>query len=210
MGRNQARARHAVGTHTGPLGRTTRWALAAISAVALVAGLLTLPADAATATQLLFSKNANRSDAKLLDAKTVSGNIIVFVRPGQPISSVKFWLDDPKRLKAPRRTDTVKPFDFVGGTTEKAIAFSTKGLKDGTHSIVAMVQFATGAKQQLTAKFFVRNTVTPTPTKTPTPTPTKTPDPDPDPDQDADADPDSDARRRLPRPRRPPPPLLRR
>ena len=64
----------------------------------------TLVAEA-SAFDLMVSKSADRSNAVLLQGQTVDGNIYVFTSPATGTTQVRFYLDDPARVRTPIKTE---------------------------------------------------------------------------------------------------------
>jgi hypothetical protein len=94
---------------------------------------------------LLVSSSASRSSPAPLDAKTVSGDVYVFVPANNGITGVKFYLDDPQRVGTPIKTEGFAPWDFAGTASGGAAnPYSTLQLSDGSHSITAAITRSTG------------------------------------------------------------------
>ena len=88
--------------------------------------------------ELTASRSADRSDPSALQGREVGGTIYVFVRPVARIKEVKFFLDDPGMLRPPRQTERYAPWDFAGSDNDRsAVAFSTRTLSTGAHTITA-------------------------------------------------------------------------
>jgi hypothetical protein len=117
--------------------------------------LLEVEGPPAPTYQLVYSRHSNRSSPAPLDGATVSGDIFIFLDPGNAdIASVTFYLDG-RRM----RTDTNAPFDLVNGTIRKAAALRTIKWPDGSHVVMAQVVLRDGSTNTLTATFNIQNQV---------------------------------------------------
>jgi N-acetylneuraminic acid mutarotase/glucose/arabinose dehydrogenase len=95
--------------------------------------------------QLLLSLAPNRSNPVPLEGSTVDGPIHVFVSPTSGLNRVRFFLDDPNMVGAPRQTENSQPFDFAGTASNgTAVAFNATALATGTHSITAAIDRTDG------------------------------------------------------------------
>jgi hypothetical protein len=112
------------------------------------------PADAATYS-LLVSASADRSAPEPLAGKTVRGNIHVFVTPETGIARVRFFLDDPEMMGAPRQTERYAPYDFAGSIGSLSNAFDSTQLPNASHTITAAVDLAVGGTEVVSATFSV-------------------------------------------------------
>lgn len=104
---------------------------------------------------LVFSLNNNRSNSQLLEGASVSGDVFIFISPDGDIKRVRFWLDNPNGK--PKFTDNKAPFDFVGGSLNKAKPFKTKTVSNGVHTIYAELTFKDNSTHVITATFTVGN-----------------------------------------------------
>jgi unsaturated chondroitin disaccharide hydrolase len=106
---------------------------------------------------LLVSRQANRSNAVELNNQTLSGNAYIFVPAGTNIKQVSFWLDDPNRTSAPRRTESGAPYDFANGTATAANPWDTRTIANGQHAVTAELTRTDGSKAVVTAVFTIAN-----------------------------------------------------
>ncbi len=115
-----------------------------------------MPSSALPASvySIQFSKSSNRSAPLALAGKTVSGNIYVFTKPDSGVRQVRISLDG--RVA---RTESVAPFDLVGGDSANAKPLDTRTLTNGQHIVRAAVDKVAGGTDQLTATFTVANPV---------------------------------------------------
>lgn len=118
---------------------------------------------------LHVSASSDRSAPADLAGATRSGNVYVFTAPATETVQVRFYLDDPAMSGAPRRTENTGPWDFAGGTAAAAIAFDTRTIANGGHSITAAIDTTTGRTSVVTSSFTVDNAGTPPPPPPPPP-----------------------------------------
>jgi hypothetical protein len=135
-------------------GASTLCALLALQALPLFAS----PAHAATGYQLRVSSNAARTSARALDGATLKGAAYVFLTPTTHVARVTYWVDDTHRTRTPRHSDSLAPFDLVGGTTSAARPLWTSTLAEGTHHLTAQVTTRGGRHIVVQAIFRVHNT----------------------------------------------------
>jgi N-acetylneuraminic acid mutarotase len=125
---------------------------------ALSLSLTALPSSASAQTySILVSASSTRQNATVLQGATVSGPIYVFVSPETGVARVRFYLDDPQMVGAPRQTENSAPYDFAGGTPAAADPFNTTGVSDGSHVITAAVDLTAGGTDVIHATFTVNN-----------------------------------------------------
>lgn len=129
-----------------------------IAAVLIFVAFTTSPAGASAEPALAVSKLADRSFARELEGQTVAGNIYVFLTPDNGISQVRFYLDDRTVSRLPVTTEKTAPFDLAGGAGW-ANAFDTRRLRDGTHTVTAVITKVAGAAKTITASFKVNNSI---------------------------------------------------
>ena len=128
--------------------------------LALVLGI-TPSLSAATGTDDIVWAPANdRSKAARLHGATVKTNIHVFTK-SETFKRVDFYIDDPKRQRAPYRVERYAPFDLRGGP-----AFDTTTLPEGQHVITAVLIRRDGSRRVATSHFTVDNVADPTPATT--------------------------------------------
>jgi len=139
----------------------SRYALRAggvFAAVVTAAGLAaTTPAQAATSYHLRVSVSSDRTGAHALASSRLRGAVYVFVTPPTDVKSVAFYVDDPKRLHKPSQVDTTQPYDLRGGTAAAATPWNTANLRDGKHTVTAVVTTATGHHSVVTSAFTATN-----------------------------------------------------
>jgi hypothetical protein len=107
---------------------------------------------------LLLSAASNRSGARDLQGATVSGDAYVFTAGTEQAAMVQFFLDNPTASGTPLRTERSFAHDF-GGThgDGTALAWNTRLVTDGTHSVTAKIYDSTGAFTLVTETFVVDN-----------------------------------------------------
>lgn len=124
-----------------------------------------------TSGGIKYSFSSSRINKELLDGAMVKGNIYV-VMTGSNIKAVSFSIDG----QPVTRTDTRRPFDYIGSKNSKALAFNTTKLSDGSHTIRATLNWNKSTYKEAT--FVIRNnqgtTTTTKPTTTTTTNPTTT------------------------------------
>jgi hypothetical protein len=131
---------------------------ALLAVLATVLGLTwTAPVQAASSYQLKVSSSADRSSPLALAGHRLAGRAYVFLTPTSSIKSVAFYLDDPKRAHKPRRVDSTKPFDFAGGTSAAATPCYTTALRDGRHTLTAVVTTNHGRSIVVSSAFTTSN-----------------------------------------------------
>ena len=116
---------------------------AAVTALGLAA---TAPAEAATSYHLRVSATADRAASHALASSKLRGAEYVFVDPATSVKSVAFYIDDPKRVHKASRVDSTQPYDLRGGSSTAATAWNTANLKDGKHTVTAVVTTTAGHK----------------------------------------------------------------
>jgi glucose/arabinose dehydrogenase/N-acetylneuraminic acid mutarotase len=139
-------------------GRTIRAAALAIAAFALLA--LAMPANGpAAGYEIQVSTSADRSSPLALQGFVASEQIYVFTNTtAQGVSRVRFWLDNPSMSGTPYRTETGAPHDLQGTESNgNAKPLSTASLPNGSHSVTAAIDLATGGTEVVTATFTVAN-----------------------------------------------------
>lgn len=102
--------------------------------------------DLASPYDLQVSGQPDRTGAVPLAGQSLTGNAYVFVPEVTGISRVRFYLDDPERLRAPIKTENNAPWDFAGtvaGGSRPAYPFDF-GTLSGSHQITAAVDTASG------------------------------------------------------------------
>lgn len=107
-----------------------------------------------SAVNLLMSTSNGRTSAVSLNGRTVKGSIYVFVT-GTGAKSVKFYIDDTARAKAPVQTENTSPFDMAGTAANgKANPYATSKLSTGKHTLTVAVLVGTTTRV-VTATFTV-------------------------------------------------------
>jgi hypothetical protein len=136
------------GQHDAPTARRGLRSPRAIALLAVVGTGIAVPfvtahADAAStavgggpAQTVYVSTNANRTGATALQGKALTGNSYIFVKAST--RKVQFFLDKPTSA-VPTRTETSAPYDLVGGSKATAVAFDTRALSEGTHTLITRV-----------------------------------------------------------------------
>ena len=103
---------------------------------------------------LRVSTDADRSDPLALAGQTLTGKAAIFV-PGSDaqIQSVRFSIDGANVTE-----DASAPFDLLGTRTDgSARLFSSRLLRDGTHTIQARILLANGQIEIQQASFVTSN-----------------------------------------------------
>jgi fibronectin type 3 domain-containing protein len=126
------------------------------SLATVVAGAWVVPSSAATSYTLRVSSSADRSAAQDLSGKVLSGRAYVFLAPPSSVKSVAFYVDDPTRTHK-RHVDTTAPFDLKGGTASKAAPYFTTALRDGKHTVTAVITTTGGTKKVVSSSFTASN-----------------------------------------------------
>jgi Purple acid Phosphatase, N-terminal domain/Calcineurin-like phosphoesterase len=108
--------------------------------------------------ELRTSTASDRSAAAPLQDQILRGTNYVFVAPQTGATQVRFYLDDPSMVNAPRKVEKNAPWDFAGTAADgSALGLDTTRLADGTHTITAAVDLAGGGTRVLTATFTIDN-----------------------------------------------------
>ena len=106
---------------------------------------------------LMVSAKPSRLNGEALDKRTVSGNVYIYLMPRAGASQVSFYLDNPNRSGTPIKSERYAFFDFAGtASSGDANGFDTRKLKDGTHTVSAVVS-TNGGQKVISASFTVRN-----------------------------------------------------
>jgi hypothetical protein len=119
----------------------------------------------ATSLQLMVSTSDARTGAGHLNGQTVKGTVYVFTAEGANVTApVRFFFDEEPD-STPSQVERNAPFDFKGGSANRANPWNTTDVADGTHRIVVV----DAAGRRADASFTVENAVqSPAPTPTPT------------------------------------------
>ena len=126
--------------------------------VGLALLVVTIPADSATAYEILVSLSADRSGAVSLEGESVAGDVFVFTSPDTGVSEVRFWVDDPSRSGSADKVERNAPFDLAGtNRDDTAIPFDTTSLGDGSHSVTAELVLDDGSVVVVDSTFTVAN-----------------------------------------------------
>jgi len=115
--------------------------------------------------KLRLSQSPNRTRPAPLDGLVVGNKVYVFVTGETSARQVRFFLDHPQDLLedpdvagTPSSVDTAAPYDFAGTEANgNAVAFDTKTLTDGPHTVTAAIDYADGTTEVVTSSFYVRN-----------------------------------------------------
>ena len=126
---------------------TRRLGVMVATLATVLAGAWVVPSTAATTYSLQVSASADRSGSESLSGSILTGKAYVFLAPTTSVKSVAFYVDDPKRKHKARRVDTASPFDLKGGTAAAATPYSTTGLKDGKHTLTAVITTTGGTRR---------------------------------------------------------------
>ncbi len=106
---------------------------------------------------LLVSPQPSRLKGKPLADAVLSGNAYIYLVPKNRATHVTYYLDDPTRKGEPYRTEQYAFFDFAGTVPSGAAgALDTKMLKEGRHTVTAVVSSSKG-QTVVSSSFTVRN-----------------------------------------------------
>jgi hypothetical protein len=155
-------------------GRTV--GLSAIAAVTIAAGVaVAAPSQAApngeqsTTALLAVSAKSDRSNPESLDKQSLSGTKWIYVRNPGDVSNVVFFIDQPN-FNQVHKVETTKPFDLMGTKADgNAQGLDTKTLRDGTHTISAVLLGKNQSAVKVSATFTVANAGANTPPPVVTP-----------------------------------------
>jgi hypothetical protein len=107
---------------------------------------------------LLRSDRGDRLGPTQLQGSVVAGDLFAFTGPDQGVKEVRFWIDDPSMAGKPYRREKNAPFDLNGGPNDgDALAFDTRQLSEGAHTITAALALVTGGSEIVHANFTVTN-----------------------------------------------------
>jgi hypothetical protein len=99
---------------------------------------------------IVVSLDPNRANPSVLNGTTIGGRVYIFTTPDTNVTSVRFLLDNRAV-----RTEGSAPFDYAGGTVSTAQPWNTANVALGEHRITAVLTFADGTTNSLTATFTV-------------------------------------------------------
>jgi hypothetical protein len=142
--------------------------------------------------ELLVSSSADRSSAVPLEGRAVAGRVFPFITGDSTVTRVTFWVDDPARTKPGHRIEPNAPYDVAGGIGDKARPFDTRALRDGQHTVTALIERGRAGSVVATWSFRVANASGPGSSWPPAPQPDSDPVPIPQPDPEPETDPDPD------------------
>jgi len=133
--------------------------LALLGLIVLLLPLGVVPASSAAEDPyvLRVSQRADRAGAIPLAGSALTGSAFVFLANSAPVTRVDFYLDDAMATGTPVQGEKAAPYDFRGGTVTNAVAWDTRKVADGAHTITAKVSLPTGAPVLVTAGFTVVN-----------------------------------------------------
>lgn len=141
------------------LGKRSVLAIAG-GAVLLSATVAAAPSQAAASTSsksLAVSDKSDRSKPRSLDNQTIAGTKWIFLQNDTNVSKVLFFVDQPD-LAAITHTENAKPFDLEGTKDDgTAQGLDTKTLKEGKHTVAAVVLSKNHKVDVLKATFTVQN-----------------------------------------------------
>mgnify|MGYP000651205292 CR=1 FL=1 len=116
------------------------------------------------ADQLLVSSSSSRSGATLLGSQPLTGDNYIFVVPREKTRQISFYLNDTGRSGRPKQIERIVQYDFAGTADNgSAQAFDTRKLKDGRHTISAVIKMHTGRSKVVSKSFSVANGSTTSP-----------------------------------------------
>ncbi len=130
--------------------------------------------DSGLSEALLLSRSPRRVDAVPLDGQAVKGKMHVFVVPREPVRQVDFFLNGQHTVR-----ERYPFFDF-GRTARDGTAhpFDASALRDGKHTLRAVITRKSGDRDEVKATFTVGKPSQPDTPKPADPRPT---DPEPEP-----------------------------
>jgi hypothetical protein len=104
------------------------------------------------------SRFATRRNPLDLQGATLRGKVYIFV-PDVPggASTVAFYVDDPDAVTKPLTIERNAPYDFAGGTVQRAYPFDSAKFGNGTHVITAVAVRPDGSTALVRATFTVAN-----------------------------------------------------
>jgi hypothetical protein len=120
---------------------------------------LTVSGQSTPGYRLMVSQSPNRSNPIELEGQTVAGAIYAFTSPDTNVDDVRFYIDDPERLKTPYRVEGNAPYDLAGGSATVATPYDTRKVPDGSHTVTAVLVSTSGSVEVLHTTFVVRNAV---------------------------------------------------
>jgi hypothetical protein len=133
------------------------------------------PAPART-YQLAVSASHDRSRWLPLSGRLLGGRVYVFASPHDGVERVRYFLDDPLLSRSPYRTVLSTPFDLAGSRPDgTARPLDTTRLRNGPHTLIALLDLAGGGTATARARFSVSNPTTPASTSATTTTTTAAP-----------------------------------
>lgn len=144
--------------------RGLRAAVAALAALlaSLVGASFGQPASAAPTLDLLVSTSADRSAPVAVDGTTLAGEVYVFAVPGESVSEVRFWVDDPDMSGTAAKIERSGPYDLAGTHTDSevrlALPYDVSDLDPGSHVVTARAIFTAGGSAVVAGTFTVEAT----------------------------------------------------
>jgi hypothetical protein len=138
--------------------------LSAIAAVVVAAGVVVAaPSQAApngeqgTTALLAVSAKSDRSNPESLDKQTLSGTKWIYLRNPGDVENVVFFVDQPN-FDQIHKVETNKPFDLMGTKADgNSQGLDTKTLKDGTHTVSAVLLGKNQSVSKVSATFTIKN-----------------------------------------------------
>ncbi|MDQ4052083.1 MAG: metallophosphoesterase family protein [Actinomycetota bacterium] len=145
-----------------------RAAVAVLAAliVALAPAHWVQPSAAAQTMDLRVSSLPDRSSPSTLEGATLAGNVYVFAVPGEPVSEVRFWVDDPTMSGTADKVEKSGPYDLAGTNTSTgtALPYDVSALGPGSHVVTARATFTAGGSVVTSGTFTVEAATAPDPT----------------------------------------------
>jgi hypothetical protein len=110
--------------------------------------------EASAGPTLRLSLAPDRSDPAPLDGAAVAGPVFVFLDTPEIFTEIRFYIDDPQRLRAPFLVERKAPYDLAGTAADtSARPYDTTRLAQGTHTVTATFPLADGTLTVLQAHF---------------------------------------------------------
>ncbi|HSJ35610.1 MAG TPA: BACON domain-containing protein [Acidimicrobiia bacterium] len=107
---------------------------------------------------LFFSPNSDRQPATELNGQTFSGNAYIFAGPDAGVNQTRFYVNDPSASGSAYRVEDFSKFDLEGtAPTGNAYPFDTFKLKNGTHTVTAVMVLSGGGTETHTENIRVSN-----------------------------------------------------
>jgi hypothetical protein len=115
--------------------------------------------------QLVVSSSPDRSGAVALSGRRLRGRVYVFVPSDAGVARARFFLDSASPSRPPYHTQAPAPFDLAGSRPDGAARpFDTTVLRNGRHTVTALLGLSDGGSATAQASFSVSNPARASPT----------------------------------------------